>query len=172
MILKTTAEATQQDNGLRFRLGPVVPGAGTRWLMKPVLWEFHNDTDWSLEQWRVPASARPNCQGGRPDSALLRRVGHENEEPAAGDYILQGTPQSESRYRVRDSHDLRQRHAAEYLYLGSARGRYHIVAPCGPKRNQVVSNRVAGVVEDNDIEFTVFGPVEWDVNRMGSLVPG
>ena len=36
-----------------------------------------------------------------------------------------------------------------------------------PGRNEIrlVSRRVAGVVEDNDIAFTVFGPVEWDVNR-------
>jgi hypothetical protein len=35
----------------------------------------------------------------------------------------------------------------------------------------LVSSRVAGVVQDNDIEFTLFGPVEWEVQQKTFVGP-
>ena len=174
VILKTTAEAhATRDNGLRFRLGPVVPGGrGRDRLMTPVLWEFHNDTDWSLENGEFRHRHGPTVKEVSLSFALyFAGLDHENEEPAAGDYILQGTPQSESR-TASVTATISVNGTMLNTFTSSPRG-VAITSLLRAGRNEitVVSNRVAGVVEDNDIEFTVFGPVEWDVQQNGFVGP-
>jgi hypothetical protein len=96
---------------------------------------------------------------------------HEAQEPVAGDYVLRGKAGSES-------------WTSPITATVSVNGQRLNTFTSGPRevvitsllhagRNEIalISNRVAGVVQDNDIEFTVFGPLEWDVQQNGFTGP-
>ena len=59
--------------------------------MRPVLWEFRNDTDWSLSNGEFRHRLGPEVKEiALSFSLYFAGLQHEGAESGAGDYILQG----------------------------------------------------------------------------------
>lgn len=174
VTLKTTADANvTQANGLRFRIGPARPGRskGERH-MEPVLWEFRNDADWSLSGNTLRHRLGPAVKELTLSIPLYYAgLTAETRKAKVGDYILSGRPQYGS---------LATPITATVWVNGTplstftSNARDVVITPLlRPGRNEikVASRRIAGIVQDNDIEFMVFGPVEWNVQQNTHVGP-
>jgi Zn-dependent protease with chaperone function len=174
VAIKTTPHApATQGNGLRFRLGPAAPGARRgEHVMKPVLWEFRNDTDWSLSDGEFRHRLGPNVKDITLSFPLyFAGLDQETAEPKAGDYILGGKPHSDS-WTAPVTATVFVNGTPLNTFTSKPRD-VVITSLLRAGRNEItlVSSRVAGVVQDNDIEFTLFGPVEWDVQQKTFVGP-
>ena len=94
-ITTTAQEPAEQGNGLIFRIGPMSkdPGDERKVLMNPVLWEFRNETDWTLKDGVYSHPLGP----GVKEVTLAYRfywagLELENSELKAGDFVLRGKP--------------------------------------------------------------------------------
>ena len=104
--------------------------------MKPVLWEFRNDTDWSLSNGEFRHRLGPAVKEDRPAflSALpasntkVRNLFRRLHSPGKAQSELNTAPVTATVFV--------QRYAAEHLHVESARGRDHIAAASGAQRDQ------------------------------------
>lgn len=166
--LKTTADQNvTQTNGLRFRMGPARSGKtkGER-RMSPVIWEFRNDADWSLNAGVLRHRLGPTVKELTLDIPLFYAgLDVETREAAVGDFILSGKAQIGS-----TATPITATIWVNGTPLSTFTSNHRdvvITSLLRPGRNdiKVVSRRIKGIVQDNDIEFTVFGPVEWNVQQ-------
>lgn len=167
-VLKTTPqEPATRNNELILRFGPAHKQQN-KILIAPVLWELRNGTDWAFDA-KTGTYSHPLGPGVKDVtlSYQLYYAGLERErgELKAGDYVLSGkaTYQSWSSPVV----------AAVWIN-GTPLNSFTLAARqiiitdlLKPGKNEIklVSSRVRNVIRDNDIEFAVGGPAEWNVTR-------
>jgi len=167
-ITTTAQEPAENGNGLIFRIGPMAPDPRNERnvLMNPVLWEFRNDTDWTLKDGVYSHPLGP----GVKEVTLSYRfywagLELENSELKAGDFVLRGKPN----FRSWNSPVL-----ATVFVNGTplnsfllAERQIVITSMLKPGKNEIklVSARVKDSIENNDVIFEVAGPAEWYVDR-------
>jgi Zn-dependent protease with chaperone function len=166
IALKTTPQQNvTQDNGLTFRIGQAVR-TGNRIAMDPVLWQFSNKTDWNLKNGRYVHRLGPQ----RTEVTLLMAVyyaglEHELRETRAGDYLLKGKPKYVG-WNGPVSATVFVNGTPLNTFLFSERD--IVITPllkAGRNAITIVSKRIANAVRDNDIEFAIYGPVQWNVGE-------
>jgi Zn-dependent protease with chaperone function len=166
IALKTTPQQNvTQDNSLTFRIGPVAR-TGIQRSMEVVLWELSNKTDWDLRNGRYVHRLGPQ----RTDITLQVPVyyaglEHEERQTKNGDYILKGKPEYGS-WNGPVSATVFVNGTPLNTFLFSERD--VVITPllkAGRNEITLVSKRIANGVRDNDIQFAIYGPVQWNVGQ-------
>lgn len=168
ITVKTTPqEPANKENGLIFEMGPAEKAAGKdEWLMNPVLWEFRNETDWKLDNGKYSHPLGPDVK----EVTLSYRIYYaglqnENTKLNAGDFVLTGKPA----YSTWNSPVI-----ATVFVNGTPLNtfllaeRTLVITPfLKPGKNEIklVSSRVKYSIKDNDIEFSIAGPAQWNVGQ-------
>ncbi|MCA1732810.1 MAG: hypothetical protein LC732_04330 [Acidobacteria bacterium] len=135
-------------------------------MIKPVLWQFDNDTDWKRQDdgtYFHPLG--PNVK----DVTLTMKVywaglQHEARELKAGDFILQGVPDY-SGWNCPVTGTVFVNGTPLNTFLA---GRDVVITPFlrkGKNEIKIVSTRSDNVLSTNDLEFSIAGPAEWVVDR-------
>ncbi len=165
ITLETTAQPTDRGNDLILQIGPVHKDPKKdRPVMKPVFWEFHNGTDWRLDEKTGRYSHRKDPQLKQVTLSFpvyFAGMEHERWALQAGDYFLEVRPQL--------SHRTVPVTLTAYVNgtpLNSfvLRRRQLILTPLlkeGKNELRIVSNRVADVISGNKMELIVAGPAEY-----------
>jgi hypothetical protein len=166
-VKTTPQEPAKNGNGLTFRVGPTRQDpAKKRVVMSPVIWEFRNDSDWKLQD-----SAFSHPLGPTVKEVILNYrlyyagLQHEGAELKAGDYVLRGKP----KYNGWNSPVVATVSVnGTMLNSFTLAARNIIITPfLKPGRNEIkiISERVPDTIVNNDIEFSVAGPAEWEVSN-------
>ncbi len=159
-------EPANAENGLTFQIGPVVTDDEGRMFMKPVLWEFRNNTDWKFNEKKFAHPLGPNTK----EVELTYRVyyaglDHEGRELSQGDYVLQGTPSYGTNIPVTGTVFVNDTPLNSFLL----EKRQVVITPLlkqGRNEIRIVSNRVPNAIGDNDIRFEVSGPARYNAVDM------
>ena len=165
IVLKTTPQVpATRNNGLTVRVGPARK-EGSKIVMAPVLWSFHNQTDWRLEKdGRYSHPLGPNVT----DVALTFKVyyaGLEREggELEAGDYVLVGKPT----FKGWNSPVVATVwiNGTPFNSFTTTERQLIVTDLVKPGKNEIklVSGRVPNAIKNNDVEFWIGGPAEWSV---------
>lgn len=165
LTLKTTPqEPANDENQLIFSIGPVYKDPKTdRSVMRPVLWEFRNGTDWKFEDGKFSHRLGP----GTKEVTLNYRVHFagldwEDTPLENGDYLLQGAPQWAS-YNLPLTATIFLNGVPLNSFLGAKR--QLVVTPLlkqGKNELRIVSARVKDAMEDNDIRLELGGPYHYN----------
>jgi hypothetical protein len=165
-VLKTTPqEPANSANGLQFQIGPASK-KGNKVVVGPVLWEIRNDADWKLKDGSYSHPLGPGIKEVTQTYNLYYAgMDLERTELKAGDYVLQGKPKFSSwtspvvgtvwiNGTPLNSFTLESRQIV-------------ITKLLKPGKNEIklVSGRVSNAIENNDIEFLIGGPAEWNVSE-------
>jgi hypothetical protein len=161
-------EPAAEDNQLTFRIGPMRPDPSdsNKVIMSPVIWEFCNGTDWKLEKGVYSIALGPDVK----EVTLSYHVywaglDHEGVGLKAGDYVLQGKP-AYTAWNTPVAGTVFVNGTALNSFLLA--NRQIVVTPLlKPGKNEIklVSARVKNSLQDNDIEFFIGGPAEWNVGK-------
>ncbi len=165
IAIKTTPqEPASGQNELIFRIGPVHKDPKTdRMVMRPVLWEFRNGSDWRFREGRFTHRLGP----GVKDVTLDYRVYYagldlEDVPMENGDYVVEGEP-SYSSTNVPLTATVYVNGTPLSTFLGEKR--QVVITPLlkqGKNEIKIVTNRVKDAISDNDIAVEVFGPVHYN----------
>lgn len=168
--LTTEAQASAgDDNGLFFRIGPTRKNPETGEAeMASVLWSFHNNGGWTLENGRFRHRLGPEV-----NRVTLRQelyyAGYEDEgvEPRDGDYVVKMDTAYDSW-----SSPLSATVFVNGTPLSSAFGPDRSVRVTNllrPGKNEVkvVTRPVADSMDDNDVTIEVGGPIAYSPGRDG-----
>ncbi len=172
LAIKTTVqEPATKNNGLTFRIGPmrkVIKGKREEMLMDPVLWEFHNHTDWKFgkdKQYSHPLGP------GVKEVTLSFRVyfaslQQENAELKAGDFVLTGKPHYTPDWNSPVTATVFVNGTPLNTFTAAPR-QLVITTLLKEGKNEItlVSTRVKNSIQSNDIEFSVAGPAVWMVQK-------
>lgn len=164
-VTTTPQEPAQSGNGLTFRIGPTREEANKRTIMAPVLFEFRNNTDWKLADSRYSHPLGPNVKEVTLTYKLYYAgLDHEGGELKAGDYVLRGAPKYNSwNSPVTGTVSVN----GTMLNSFTTAARDIIITPLlKPGKNEIrlISTRVPNVIANNDVEFAIAGPAEWEVS--------
>ncbi len=164
LAIKTKAqEPASSENELIFRIGPVHKDAETGALvMRPVLWEFRNGTDWRFRQGRFTHRLGPGVHEVTLDyTVYFAGLAHEDVTLQDGDYVLEGKP-SYASTNLPLTATVHVNGTPLNTFLG---GRRQVVITSLLKQGQneikIVTNRVQNALADNDISIEVFGPARY-----------
>lgn len=168
ITVKTTPqEPASKDNGLIFRIGPARKAAGKdEWLMNPVLWEFRNETDWKLANGKYSHPLGPDIK----EVTLSYKIYYagwqnENTKLKAGDFVLTGKPKF-STWNSPISATVFVNGSPLNTFLLAKRA--PVITPFlkqGKNEIKLISSRVKNGIKNNDIEFEIAGPAEWNVGK-------
>jgi len=166
IVIETVPQQpASNNNSLWFSIGPVSRDKRDRQVMSP-LWKFGNGTDWEYKDGKFSHATGPDVK----KVSLSYRVyyaglDHENGKVRAGDFWLQGKPQTNylnvpltATVFVNDT-PLNSFILAE---------RQVVITPLlkkGKNEIKLVSSRVDNAVYANDIILTVAGPAEYHAPR-------
>lgn len=164
ITLKTTPQqGASNNNDLIFRIGPVHKDPKSDQLvMKPVLWQLRNGTDWKYDDGKFSHRLGPDVK----EVTLSYRVYYagldlEASEVQNGDFVLQGKPQYGS-WNSPLTLTVSVNGKTLTSFLGEDR---QIVITSllkeGKNDFRVVSARVKDVMVDNDIYVQVIGPLQY-----------
>lgn len=167
ITIKTRPQEPANDsNGLTFQIGPVVTDDEGRMLMKPVLWEFQNDTDWVFKEKKFSHPLGPNTK----EVELTYRVYYagldrESQELTQGDYVLQGTPSYGTNAPVTGTVFVNDTPLNSFV-LEKRQVVITSLLKQGRNEIRIVSSRVPNAIADNDINFEVSGPARYNAVDM------
>lgn len=176
IAIKTTPQVpATKNNGLIFRIGPMEKeskGKAERMVMKPVLWEFRNDTDWHFKEGQYSHPLGPDVKEVTLSYSLYY-AGLQYEDTAlkAGDFILASkghygpawnSPVTATVF-VNDTPLNSFTIASRELVITS-------LLKQGKNEIKLVSTRVSNAIRDNDIEIHIAGPAEWNVQKAQYVV--
>jgi hypothetical protein len=169
ITVKTTAqEPANRNNELILRIGPARQD-GKQMVMSPVLWEFRNGTDWRFQDGTYTHPLGP----GVKEVTLTHRVyfagmAHEQQELEAGDFVLAAKPTYPWNAPVTATVFVNDTPLNTFML---ATRQIVVTSLLKEGRNEIrlVSSRT-GSIRNNDIEFSVAGPAEWNVQRNGYTV--
>ena len=168
ITVKTTAqEPANKENGLIFQIGPAEKAAGQdEWLMNPVFWELRNETDWKLDGGKYSHPLGPDVKAVTLSYQIYYAgLQNENTKLKAGDFVLTGKPG----YSTWNSPVV-----ATVFVNGTPMNtfllakRTLVITPFlkqGKNEIKLVSNRVKNSIKNNDIEFDIAGPAQWNVGQ-------
>ncbi len=168
ITVKTTPqEPASKGNGLIFRIGPARKAAGKdEWLMNPVLWEFRNETDWKLADGKYSHPLGPDVKEVTLSYELYYAgVQNENAKLKAGDFVLTGKPTYGSWNSPVGATVFVNGTPLNTFLLAE---RTLVITPfLKPGKNEIklISSRVKNSIKNNDIEFKIAGPAEWNVGK-------
>jgi|GEM_PF-3008209 len=164
IVIETTPQQpASNDNCLSFSIGPVSRDKNDRQVMMP-LWNFGNSTDWEFKDGRFSHATGPDVKKVTLSyHVYFAGLEHENRKLRAGDFFLQGRPDSKylnvpvtATVFVNDT-PLNSFILAE---------RQVVITPLlkkGKNAIKIVSSRVVNAIHENDITLTVAGPAEYKV---------
>lgn len=168
IAIKTTPqEPANQNNHLRFRIGPMYKDEkNNRMVMHPVLWEFDNGTDWKLADGKYSHPLGPHVK----EVTLTYRVhfadfGQEQAELQAGDFVLSGKGNLGDRNSPVIATVFVNGTPLPTFMVAS---RQAVITPFlkqGKNEIKIISARVPNVIQNNDVLFEVAGPAEWNVTQ-------
>ncbi len=176
ITIKTTPQVpATKNNGLIFRIGPMekeAKGKAERMVMKPVLWEFRNDTDWHFKEGQYSHPLGPDVKDVTLNYSLYYAgLQYENTALKAGDFILA----SKGHYGPAWNSPVTATVLVNDTPLNS-----FMIAPRdlvitsllkqGKNEIKLVSTRVNNAIRDNDIELQIAGPAEWNVQKAQYVV--
>ncbi len=174
ITIKTTPQQpANRNNGLIFRLGPAhKPPGKDQWIMDPVIWEFRNDTDWRFADGKYSHPLGPDVK----EVTLSYRIYYaglqtENIDLKAGDFVISGKPTFGS-WNTPVTATVFVNGKPLNTFLLAKRGT--VITPFlkeGKNEITLISTRVKNSIKNNDIEFEVAGPAEWNVGK-GQYVLG
>jgi Mg-chelatase subunit ChlD len=162
-MITRVKEPVTKSNSLVFRIGPVRKDVkASRLVMAPVLWEFHNHTDWDYENGKYTHPLGPDTKEVKVTHELFYKgMKEEEREIKAGDFVLQGRPN----YKGWNSPVSATVHVnGTPLNSFTLEERQIVVTPFlkeGKNEVRIISDRVQNAYADNDILFSLIGPVEW-----------
>ncbi|HEY2934789.1 MAG TPA: hypothetical protein VGK99_23895 [Acidobacteriota bacterium] len=168
VTVKTTPqEPASKSNGLIFRLGPATKqDRGAKMTMDPVLWKFVNNTDWKFANSAYSHPLGPNVKEVTLTYNLYYAgMAYENQQLKAGDFVLAAKPT----YASWNSP------VTATLYVNGTplnsftlAERQLVITPLlkqGKNEIKLISHRVKNSIADNDVEFRILGPAEWNVSQ-------
>ena len=142
VTIKTTPQTgAANSNGLRFSIGPVEPGTRRGGvIMKPVLWEFRNDTDWSLSNGEFRHRLGPAVKEiALSFSLYFAGLQHEGAGTCSRETTFSRAKLNRSLNTAPvTATGIRQQHASEHVQRRVPARRVVITsaAPCGSQRDQ------------------------------------
>lgn len=177
VTLKTAPqEPASRNNTLVFRIGPMKKDdAGRNMVMDPVLWEFENGTDWKYNDGTYSHPLGPNVKEVTLTYNLyFAGLDMEKKELNAGDFILASKPNyGGAGVAWNPSATATVFVNGTPLNSFTLDGRSVIITPLlkqGKNEIKVTSHRVVNAIRDNNIQFSVAGPAEWNVEKGQYLV--
>jgi hypothetical protein len=166
-IRTTPQQPANRNNGLIFRLGPAreTPGKD-QWIMEPIIWEFRNDTDWTFANARYSHPLGPDVKEVTLSYKIYYAgLQNENIKLKAGDFVISGKPTYGS-WNSPVTATVFVNGTPLNSFLLAKRGT--VITPFlkqGKNEIKLISSRVKNSVKNNDIEFEVAGPAEWNVGK-------
>ncbi len=168
ITVKTTPqEPATRNNELIFKIGPVFKDPNhDRMVMTPVLWEFHNGTDWRFREGKYSHPLGPDVK----EVSLSFRVyladfSRDNAELKTGDFVLTGHAE----------YDAWDAPVTATLFINGTplntfliASRQIVITPLlkqGKNEIKLISTRVKNLIRNNDISLEVAGPAEWLVGK-------
>ncbi|HEU4523137.1 MAG TPA: hypothetical protein VFT12_14105 [Thermoanaerobaculia bacterium] len=163
----TLQEPANVENGLRFRIGPVVndPARGS-FTMSPVLWEFRNFNDWQFSGGRYRHGSGPNVRTVKLDFKVYwAGLSDEQRELEAGDFVLVGRSKYGSVDPPLTATIYVNGHALNTFLAPERQVVITRYLKKGKNEIKLVSSRVDRIVGENDIEIYIAGPATWNASR-------
>lgn len=172
-VTTTPQEPAEHHNGLIFRVGPVRSGdRGKKTVMAPVLWEFRNDTDWAVDDGNYSHALGPKVK-----EAVLNMkfywagLADETRELDAGDFVLMSNPHFGADWNSPVTGTVFVNgHPFNTFSLAT---RQVVITPYlkkGKNEIKIVSARIDNAVRQNDLEFAIAGPAEWNASKRRYMV--
>ncbi len=174
LTIKTTLqEPATRNNQLIFQIGPAYRDEKrNRTVIRPVLWEFKNGTDWRFRDGKFSHPLGPDVKEVTL-SYRLYFTDHQAEtaELKAGDYVLHSKGQYGNAWNAPVSATVSVNGTALNTFLIAPRR--VVITPLlrqGKNEIKLVSQRIKNAIRDNDLEFEVAGPAEWNVAKAGYVL--
>ncbi|MGH9338942.1 MAG: hypothetical protein ACRD1R_04980 [Acidobacteriota bacterium] len=170
ITIKTTPqEPASKGNTLIFRIGSMRKD-NNRMIMNPVLWEFENGTDWKFDEGTYSHPLGPNVKEVTLTyNFYFAGLGMENQELKAGDFILVSKPNyGGASVAWNPSATATVFVNGTPLNSFALQSRQVVITSLlkkGKNEIKLVSHRVPNAIRDNDIEFSIAGPAEWNVQE-------
>lgn len=168
ITIKTTPqEPANKANGLIFRIGPMRK-EGQKMVMAPVLWQFRNDTDWKFDS-KTGTYSHPLG----PDvkevtlsyNLYFAGMQRESAELKAGDFIRQGKPTYAGwNSPVTATVLINETPFNSFTLQGRSIVITSLLKP-GKNEIKLISGRVKNSIKNNDVQFEILGPAEWNVQQ-------
>jgi Zn-dependent protease with chaperone function len=174
-LTTTPQEPASKSNGLVFRIGRMKRDEASKSLvMERVLWEFRNGTDWKFNE-ATQSFSHP--LGPKVKEVILSYrifnagMDREDAEMQAGDYVLTGKPAFSS-WNSPVVGTVWVNGTALNSFLLEPRS-VVITSLLKKGRNEIklVSTRVKNSIKNNDIQFEIAGPAEWNVTENKFVLP-
>jgi len=164
-IETTPQQPASNDNSLSFSIGPVSRDKNDRQVMMP-LSNFGNSTDWEFKDGRFSHATGPDVKKVTLSyHVYFAGLEHENRKLRAGDFFLQGGPDSKySNVPVTATVFVNDTPLNSFILAE----RQIVITPLlkkGKNEIKIVSSRVANAIQANDIVLSVAGPAEYNVPR-------
>jgi hypothetical protein len=174
VTIKTTPQVpATKSNGLIFRIGPMFKeekGKSERKVMKPVLWEFRNDTDWHFKDGQYSHPLGPDVKEvSLTYSIYFAGMQYESTELKAGDFVLEGKAEYPWNSPVTATVSVNGTQLNTFI-LGMRQLVITSLLKQGKNEIKLISTRVKNSINNNDIEFRIAGPAEWNVQKASYTV--
>jgi len=167
--VKTTPQEGASDaNELIFHIGPVYKESpkSDHQVMKPVLWQFRNGTDWKFHAGKFAHPLGPDVKEVTHNYRVyFAGLNAEKTATGEGDYVLQGKTYIGGR---NSSLTLAVFVNGTPLNAFLGEDREVVITPYlkeGKNEVKIVSSRVKDAIADNDIDVQVIGPLHFDSRR-------
>ncbi len=168
-------EPANRNNGLIFRIGPMHKDPKRNQMtMVPVLWTFRNGTDWKFDT-ETQAYSHPLGPDVEQVTLVFRvyfaGLERENAKIKAGDYVLVGKPSYNS-WNTPVTGTVWVNGTPLNTFMLEERT-IVITDLLRPGKNEIklVSERIRNSIRDNDVQFEILGPAEWNVTQNRYVLP-
>ena len=139
--------------------------------MEPIIWEFRNDTDWKFDNGRYSHPLGPDVKEVTLSYKIYYAgLQNENIKLKAGDFVISGKPTYGS-WNSPITATVFVNGTPLNSFLLAKRGM--VITPFlkqGKNEIKLISSRVKNSIRNNDIEFDIAGPAEWNVAKGQYLV--
>lgn len=167
-VTTTPQEPSNSENSLIFRIGPAFRQPKDQQLvMKPVLWEFRNGTDWTMRDdgtWRHARGPKVK-QVELSFQFYFAGLNGELRELDEGDLVLMADPRSNGRNPSVSGTIFINGTPLNTFFQPQ---RQVVITPYlkkGKNEIKIVSARVRNGVQENDLEFVIAGPARWNASE-------
>jgi hypothetical protein len=164
-ITMTTSpqEPAGRGNALIFRIGPAQKNDQGTVVMNPVVWTFRNDTDWSFQDGVFTHPVQPDPkQIAITYHLYYAGLDRENRELAAGDYVLQGSPEYSGWNTPLIGTPVVNGRALTSFLLEARQLVINDLLQQGRNEVQLIAVAVDHAVRGNDVQLSLGGPAEWN----------
>jgi hypothetical protein len=170
ITIKTKAQPVNRHERMTLSVGPARKEKD-QILMKPILWFFENDTDWTFRNGRYTHRLGPDVQEITATYTVYYTGDFQPEivEMKAGDFVLTNFRQQQENSPVTATVFINGTPLNSFTKYGLVERRVVVTPWLKQGRNEItlISTRAENVVgyPDSDIQFSLSGPAEWNVSR-------